>query len=84
MSLFDQLKKLVETVGFQDVVVTVLIEFMGRKGTLMQLVHEGQYPELEPEERAAVVKNIREAMQPFDKGRETQLPSGIYIATGYK
>ena len=80
----DQLKEIVIAAGFQDVDVKVLMGFTGSKGMLEQLVNEEQYPELEPETRAKVVRDIREALRPFDKGSETQLPLGSYIATGYK
>lgn len=80
----DQLKEIITAAGFQDVGVKVLMGFTGSKGTLEQLVSEEQYPELEPETRVKVVKDIREALRPFDKGSETQLPLGSYIATGYK
>ena len=80
----DQLKEMVIAAGFQNVGVKVLMEFTGSKGTLEQLVSEEQYPELEPETRAKVVKDVREALRPFDKASETQIPIGFYIATGYK
>lgn len=80
----DQLKEIVAAAGFQDVGVQALMGFTGSKGTLEQLVNEEQYPELEPEIRNKVVKDIREALRPFDKGSETRLPLGSYIATGYK
>ena len=56
----------------------------GPTGTLEQLIPEEEYSDLEPRTRAAVVEEFREAMRPYEKGTETQLPAGFYIAIGHK
>ena len=78
------LQTLVSDAGFRDIEVKTLVEPWGSTGTLEQLIPEAAYAELEPKTRTAVVEEIREAMRPYDKGNETQLPGGFYIATGHK
>jgi ubiquinone/menaquinone biosynthesis C-methylase UbiE len=78
------LRTMVSDAGFRNVEVEVLVETWGPMGTLEQLIPEKKYSNLEPKTQEVVVKDIREAMRPYDKGRDTQLPIGFYLASGHK
>lgn len=80
----DHLQTLLSDAGFRNVGVETTMTYRGPVGTLEQLIPEADYADLEPETRATVVHELREAMLPYDMGRDSQLPAGLYIATGYK
>lgn len=80
----NTLKKLVGDAKFRNVDVNQSVVHLGPRGTLEQLIPEEKYSDLEPKTRMIVVKDIREAMRPYDKGTETQLPVGFYIAIAHK
>jgi ubiquinone/menaquinone biosynthesis C-methylase UbiE len=78
------LRAMISNAGFLDVAVKELLESWGPTGTVAELIPESNYAGLEPEIRSAVVREIREAMRAYDKGSETRLPIGLYIAVGNK
>jgi hypothetical protein len=80
----NALRKLVRDAKFRNVDVKQAVVRLGPRGTLEQLIPEEKYSDLEPKTRTAVVEDIREAMRPYDRGNETQLPVGFYIAHGQK
>jgi len=79
----DDLQAQMTKAGFRE--VRVHNEYFTRNREAPEkFVTEEDYMSLEPETRAAVVADIRKAMEPFRTADGTAVPYGFHLAFGYK
>jgi len=69
----EHLRTLVSDAGFRNVGVKKIMAYRGPVGTLEELISVADYEDIEPEKRASIIHGLREAMQPYNRGREAKM-----------
>jgi hypothetical protein len=70
----EHLRTLVSYAGFRNVGVKGIMAYSGPVGTLEELISVADNEEFEPDTRASIIHELREAMQPYDMGRKPRWP----------
>lgn len=79
----DLLRKLLIGAGFRQVEVRDLV-YIRRRGQPEEFIREEKYEGLAPDVRAALVRDIRRAMEPFRNEEGTAVPYGLHLALAVK
>ena len=79
----DELRSLFLDAGFKEIEIQS-DRFDRIKGSPEEIVIEDDYPDLDPETRAAVVSDIRKTVEPLRTKNGTKIPGGFYIALAVK